>query len=253
MEFVGINNFKLIYADPLFWTSIKNTLIIGVLGTLPQMIIGVILAFALNSALIRFRNAFRVAIFLPYVTSVVAVAIIFGVIFSNQEFGLANLILSWFNIDPVTWRADYWGTKTGIAVMIFWRWVGYNTIIFLAGMQSIPNDLYEAAKIDGATVWQQITYITIPMIKPFIIFAVFMGTIGALQVFTEPLIFLGRNLREEGITVVAYLWREAFVSNFFGSASAVAITLFFIIMVFSGINLWLTSRLGRSKKVGGKA
>ena len=245
MEFVGLRNFELILGDALFWKSLSNTLIIGILGTVPQLIVAILLAFALNSAIVRFKNFFRVSIFLPYVTSTVAVAIVFGIMFNNQDFGLINIVIGWFGIDPVSWGTTEWGVKVAIATMIFWRWVGYNTIIYLAGLQSIPYDLYEAAKIDGATVYQQIRYITIPMLKPVIIFTVFLSTIGSLQIFAEPLVFLGRTFREEGMTVVLYLWREAFVNMAFGPASATALILFVIIILFSSINMYIANRIGK--------
>lgn len=252
MEYVGFNNFIIIFNDPLFWKSLYNTIMIGLMGTAPQLIVALLLAFALNSALIKFKGLFRLAIFLPYVTSIVAVAIVFSVIFSNQDSGLVNSILGIFGIEPVTWTRSEWGTKVAIATMVFWRWVGYNTIIYLAGMQSIPNDLYEAAKIDGASLRQQIMHITIPMLKPFILFTVFTATIGALQIFAEPHIFQGRGGRPEGISVVLYLYRDAFSSNFFGTASATAIVLFFIIIIFSSLNMYFANRIGRSSKVGAK-
>ncbi|WP_227394856.1 carbohydrate ABC transporter permease [Jeotgalibacillus aurantiacus] len=247
MTFNGINNFTIIFNDPIFWKSIYNTVVIGLLGTVPQLIVAFLLAYALNAQALRFKNTFRVAIFMPYVTSIVAVAILFSIIFNSQSFGLVNSILGVFGVDPIVFTQSEWGAKIAIATMIFWRWVGYNTIIYLAGMQSISSDLYEAAKIDGATLSQQLRYITLPMLKPFILFTVFMGTIGSLQIFTEPLIFFGGNLREEGITVVAYLYRDAFENNFFGTASATAIVLFGIIMIFSVLNLLITNRLGRGK------
>jgi cellobiose transport system permease protein len=250
MEFTGWRNFQFIFSDPVFYSSIKNTFLIGIMGTAPQIVAALFLAFALNSQLIRFRNTFRTMVFLPYITSIVAVAIIFGVVFNNQPFGFANYFLSLFDISPIRWNAEYWPVKIAIATMVFWRWVGYNTIIFLAGMQSIPKELYEAAKIDGATVFQQIRLITIPMLKPIIMFVVFTATIGSFQLFTEPLIFLGRGLREEGITIVAYLWRDAFIYNSFGTASAAAIVLFFIIITLTAVNLLITNRIGRSKNIG---
>ncbi|ADU28949.1 carbohydrate ABC transporter permease [Evansella cellulosilytica] len=249
MTYAGLRNFEIIFNDSVFFSSILNTFLIGIMGTFPQIIAALLLAFALNSALIRFRNTFRTLIFLPYITSIVAVAIIFGLLFNSQPFGLFNFILSNFGVDPIRWNAEYWPVKIAISTMVFWRWVGYNTIIFLAGMQSIPKDLYEAAKIDGATVGQQIRLITLPMLRPILLFVVFTATIGAFQLFTEPLIFLGRGLREEGITMVAYLWRDAFIYNSFGTASAAAIVLFFIIIVLTAINLFITNRVGRSKKV----
>ncbi|QTN00457.1 ABC transporter permease subunit [Sediminibacillus dalangtanensis] len=245
MEFVGLQNFRFVLSDPIFWKSLFNTAAIGIIGTLPQLIIGIILAYALNSALLKFKSFFRVSIFMPYVTSTVAVAIVFGVMFNSQDFGLVNVVLNWLGFDSVSWSTSEWGVKIAISTMVFWRWVGYNTIIYLAGLQGIPNDLYEAAKIDGASIRQQIQYITIPMLKPIIILTVFLSTIGAMQLFTEPLVFLGRSFREEGITVVLYLYREAFSNMAFGTASATAIILFFIIIVLSSINVFFTNRIGR--------
>lgn len=245
MEFVGFQNFKWILTDSLFWTSLSNTLIIWVIGTLPQIIIGIVLAYALNSALIKMKTLFRVSIFMPYVTSTVAVAIVFGIMFNNQDFGLFNSILGIFDVEPVSWGTSFWGVKIAISTMVFWRWIGYNTIIYLAGLQGIPNELYEAADIDGATVRQKIQYISIPMLRPILILIVFTSTIGALQLFTEPLIFLGSNARQEGITVVLYLYREAFSNLAFGPASATAIILFFIILIMSTINVFVANRIGK--------
>lgn len=245
MEYIGFQNFKWILTDSMFWTSLSNTLIMWVLGTLPQLVIGIVLAYALNSALIKMKTFFRASIFMPYVTSTVAVAIVFGIMFNAQDFGLMNVIIGWFGMDAVSWETNVWGVKIAISTMVFWRWIGYNTIIYLAGLQGIPNELYEAADIDGATIRQKIQYVTIPMLRPIVILLVFTSTIGALQLFTEPLIFLGRGAREEGITVVLYLYREAFSNLAFGPASATAIILFFIILIISSINVFVANRIGR--------
>src|SRR5690625_1822726 len=135
MEYIGWQNFKWILTDKIFWTSLSNTLIMWVLGTLPQVVIGIILAYALNSVLIKLKTIFRVSIFLPYVTSTVAVAIVFGVMFNSQDFGLINSILGFFGFNPISWSTSNWGVKIAISTMVFWRWVGYNTIIYLAGLQ----------------------------------------------------------------------------------------------------------------------
>src|SRR5699024_3359009 len=178
MEYIGFQNFKWILTDSLFWTSLSNTLIMWILGTLPQLIIGIVLAYALNSALIKMKTFFRVSIFMPYVTSTVAVAIVFGIMFNSQDFGLINSIIGMFGIDAVSWETNSWGVKIAISTMVFWRWIGYNTIIYLAGLQGIPDDLYEAADIDGATIRQKIQYVTIPMLRPIVILLVFTSTIG---------------------------------------------------------------------------
>ncbi|MFC7322508.1 carbohydrate ABC transporter permease [Halobacillus campisalis] len=250
MDFVGLRNFTVVLQDPLFWKSLYNTVIIGLMGTAPQLIVGLILAYFLNMAAVRFTNFFRVTIFMPYITSMVAVALVFGVFFSSNETALANYVIGWFGIDPVSWKTSEWGAKFAISLMVFWRWVGYNTIIYLAGLQSIPKHLYEAATIDGANKVQQFMHITIPLLKPFILLTVFMATVGALQLFAEPTVFLGSSAftRDEAMTVVMYLYRDAFNLGSFGTASATAILLLIIIVGAAALNTWLTSGAGRRKK-----
>lgn len=252
MEYVGLSNFTVVLQDPLFWKSLYNTVIIGLMGTAPQLIVGIVLAYFLNLAVIRFTNFFRVTIFMPYITSMVAVALVFGVFFSSNETALANYVIGLFGLDPVSWKTSEWGAKIAIALMVFWRWVGYNTIIYLAGLQSISKDLYEAATIDGANKIQQFIYITIPLLKPFIILTVFMSTVGALQLFAEPTVFLGSSAfsRDEAMTVVMYLYRDAFNLGSFGTASATAVLLLIIIISAAAINTWLTSGIGNKKKRG---
>lgn len=252
MSFVGMNNFKVVLEDPLFWKALYNTIMMGLIGTAPQIVVGIILAILLNVAFLRFRSFFRVTIFMPYITSMVAVALIFSVIFSNHESSLANYVLGLFGAEPVSWATSEWGTKIAISIMVFWRWVGYNTIIYLAGIQSIPNDVYEAATIDGASKFQQVIHITLPLLKPFIILTVFFSTVGALQLFSEPTVFLGAAAftRDEAMTVVMYLYRDAFKLQSFGTASATAIILLVIIVIFAAINTYLTSGIGKKRRRG---
>ncbi len=247
---MGLDNFRVVLEDPIFWKSVYNTIVMGLMGTAPQIVVGIVLAFLLNLTFLRFKNFFRITIFMPYITSMVAVALIFSVLFSNHESSLANYLLGLFGFDPVNWSTSEWGTKIAISIMVFWRWVGYNTIIYLAGIQSISNDLYEAATIDGANKFQQLLYITMPLLKPFIILTVFFSTVGALQLFSEPTIFLGTGAftRDEALTVVMYLYRDAFKLQSFGTASATAIILLVIIMFFATINTLITSGNGRKKK-----
>lgn len=255
MSFAGLANFKIVLEDPIFWKSVYNTIVMGILGTAPQLVVGIILAYLLNLTFLKFKNFFRVTIFMPYITSMVAVALIFSVLFSNHDSSLANFVMTHlFGLDPVQWGTSEWGTKIAISIMVFWRWVGYNTIIYLAGIQSIPNDLYEAATIDGANKFQQLMHITMPMLKPFIILTVFTSTVGAMQLFSEPTVFLGRDAftRNEAMTIVMYLYRDAFRLQSFGTASATAVILLVIITVFALINTLLTSGYGRKKR-GGKA
>jgi len=249
MTFNGLRNFELIFTDPIFIESIWNTFIIGIISSVPQLIMAIILAFVLNSKLLRLKNFFRVSYFLPYITSVVAVTLIFKIIFSNHETGLVNILLSGLGFKTISWTTHYWGIKIAISVMIIWRWVGFNAIIYLAGLQSIPNELYEVATIDGASQVQQLRHISIPLLRPAITFTVFTSTIGSLQLFTEPLIFLTKNnIRQEGITMVLYLYRDAFERSNFGKASATSIVLFLIIVIVASFNYYLSNKIGTRRR-----
>lgn len=243
-EFIGFQNYQSLFTDPTFWQALGNTFSIWVISTIPQLFLALILAFILNQAFIKGREFFRLAVFLPNITSLVAVSIIFGAIFGEQ-YGILNYFLSFFGIEPINWKASYLGTHFAISSMVMWRWTGYNAVIYLAALQSIPKDLYEAAKIDGANKIQQFFMITIPMIRPMIIFTVILSTIGGMQIFTEPLMFSGAGggASKQGLTLTLYLYEEAFVRNSFGYASAIAWVLFVIIVLFSVINLFITRRI----------
>jgi cellobiose transport system permease protein len=243
-EYIGFQNYKWLFTDPTFWKALGNTLSIWVISTLPQLFLALVFAFILNQTFLKGKQFFRLAVFLPNITSVVAVAIIFGAIF-GQEYGILNYFLSLFGIEPFNWQASYFGTHVAIASMVMWRWTGYNAIIYLAALQSIPKDLYEAATIDGASKTQQFFNITIPMIRPMIIFTVILSTIGGMQIFAEPLMFSGAGggSLKQGLTMTLYLYEEAFARNSFGYASAIAWVLFLIIVVFSLVNQFITNRI----------
>lgn len=254
MTFVGLDNFKFILGDKTFWTSFSNTLLMGVMGTIPQLILALLLAVVLNSAVTKFKSIFRVVYFMPNITSIVAVTLIFSAIFANR--GMVNSLLNWLGMESMSWNTDWWGVKIAISTMVFWRWLGYNMIIYLSGLQSVPVDLYEAARIDGAGRIQRLVHITIPLLKPFIMFTVLTSTIGSLQLFTEPHVFLGQSgtgsTRIEGITMVIYLYSEAFKTYFFGTAAATAVILFVITILFSVTNMWLGNKMSGSGAGGGQ-
>ncbi|MEK4236647.1 MULTISPECIES: carbohydrate ABC transporter permease [Paenibacillus] len=254
MKFVGMKNYELVTSDPTFWISFSNTLIMGLLGTVPQILLALLIAVLLNSGMTRFKKTFRVLFFMPNITSIVAVTLVFSTLFGNN--GMLNWMLSGLGLDSVAFNSGWWGVKIAISTMVMWRWTGYNAIIFLSGLQSIPTDLYEAARIDGANRRQQLTFITLPLLKPFIVFVTLLSTIGALQLFTEPYVFLGQSgtgsTRQEGITMVTYLYSEAFRNGFFGTAAATAVLLFVVTIIFSVLNMLVSSRMGGDTG-GGKA
>ncbi|MGV2794757.1 ABC transporter permease subunit, partial [Clostridium perfringens] len=149
-------------------SSFTNPLSLGVLGTGPQWSVAHLGAVMLNSALNKFKNTFRILYFMPNITSIVAVTLVFSTMFGNN--GMVNWLLNNLGMESVPFNSGWWGVKIAISTMVMWRWMGYNAIIFLSGLQSIPTDIYEAAKIDGASRGQQLIYITLPLLRPFIIF-----------------------------------------------------------------------------------
>jgi cellobiose transport system permease protein len=247
--FIGLANYRELLGDSYFWNAVLNTFGIWVLSTVPQLAIALGLAHLLNTKL-RARLLFRMSILLPQVTSLVAVALIFTQLFS-RDYGAINYVLGLVGIDPVDWEAGRISSWVALSVMVTWRWAGYNALLYLAAMQSIPDELYEAAAIDGAGRWRQFIHITVPSIRPTIIFTVIVSTIGGLQLFTEPYLFqplknaaTGGSARQYQ-TVSMYLYEKAFGSTQFdfGYAAAIAWCLFLLIAVVSLVNFLVIRRI----------
>jgi len=249
MKYVGLEQFRYLLTDNAFWRSLLNTLEIWVISTIPMLFIAMVIAVLLNSN-VRFRGFYRVAYFIPNITSLVAIAIIFGSVFANS-YGLFNAFLHAVGLSEVQWLSDPWGIRVAIAVMVIWRWTGYNAIIYLAGLQALPGDLFEAARIDGASAIQTFFRITVPMMRPIILFTVITSTIGGMQIFTEPQVLLpnpvadGGGPGNAGQTVVLYLYQQAFDNNQFGYGAAIGWGLFIVLIIFSIINWRLVQRPGR--------
>ncbi|MCS7484076.1 carbohydrate ABC transporter permease [Umezawaea endophytica] len=246
--FVGLDNYTTLFGDPDFWNAVGNTLGMLVLATVPQLLLALVLASLLNQKL-RGLTFLRMGVVLPIVTSVAAVGIVFSQIF-DRDAGMANGLLGLFDIAPVDWRADKWSSWTAISTMVNWRWTGYNALIYLAAMQAIPRELYEAATVDGASKVRQFRSITVPMIRPAVIFTVIMSTIAGTQLFTEPLIFgqggfaiSGGSLRQFQ-TLSMYMFEKAFRDFDYGYGSAVAWMIFLLITLLGVVNFLIT-RKGR--------
>ncbi|KAB2341146.1 sugar ABC transporter permease [Actinomadura rudentiformis] len=252
MEFVGLQNFRFMVKDSLFWQSLTNTFAIWFLSTIPMLLLALVLAAMLNSS-VRFGGFYRVAYFIPNVTSIVAIAIFFGSVFANQV-GLVNVVLQWLHVGTVGWLTDSFAIKLVISALITWQWTGYNAIIYLAGMQAISSELYEAARIDGAGPVKCFLKITLPLLRPVILFTVIMSAIGGMQTFTEPQVLFGTvdatnpdtgGPGHAGLTTVLYLYREAFNFNQLGYGAAIAWALFLVILLFTVINWRLIAGSGR--------
>jgi cellobiose transport system permease protein len=248
-HFVGLLNFTNLIHDSYFWNAVENTLGIWLIATVPQLLIALWLAHLLNTKL-RARTFFRMAVLLPQVTSLVAVALIFTQLFSRQ-YGLVNYGLGAFGVSQIDWESGRLSSWIALSVMVTWRWAGYNALIYLAAMQGIPDELYEAAAIDGAKPWKQFWNVTVPMLRPTIIFTVIVSTIGGLQLFTEPYLFeplkqgaTGGSARQYQ-TVVMYMYEKAFAGTQFnfGYAAAIGWALFLLIAVISVINLLIVRRI----------
>ncbi|MFC5647880.1 carbohydrate ABC transporter permease [Paenibacillus solisilvae] len=242
MQSVGFNNFVYMFKDPSFWQVLINNVAIWLLANGPMLVIALVVAFVINMSIVKFKGIFRIAYFLPNITAMVAVVIIFQSMFGN-EYGLINYFLEKLGLDKIAWFNSSAGVRVVIAAMIGWRYMGYNAVIFLSGLQRIPKDLYEAANLDGATTFQTFTKITIPMLRPIILFSVMMSTIGGFQIFTEPQVLAGNQSPYPGSdTIVLYMFREGFIYQNYGYAAAVSWVLFIIIGIISVLNWKLFNR-----------
>ena len=244
-EFIGLDNYKDVVASPSFTKALRNTFSIFLLSSVPQVIIAIVLAYMLDANL-RAKTFWRMGVLVPYVVAPVAVSLIFGKLFADSS-GLVNSLLGIIGIDPIGWHKSAFWSHVAIASMVNFRWTGYNALIFLAAMQAIPRETYEAAIIDGADRVKRFFHVTIPMLRPTIIFVVITSTIGGLQIFDEPRMFdtmgLGGASRQ-WMTMTMYLYELGWGPQVsFGRASAVAWLLFLIIVGVGIVNFLITRRI----------
>lgn len=213
MHFLGLGNYISLFKDTLFWKALSNTLFIGIVAHIPILLGGLILAYILNSKLVKGQNIFKTIYFMPMVTSSVAISIIFQNFFGNN-YGIVNYFLSMFGVKPINWLAgDGALIKVAVIIMFSWKWIGWNMVIYLAGMQGISNDIYEAARIDGASHSKLVFKIVIPLLKPIILFTLIQSSIGMFNLFTEPFMLTGSNWNggpnNGGLTLMMYLLNKA--------------------------------------------
>ncbi|MBD3296674.1 MAG: ABC transporter permease subunit, partial [Candidatus Omnitrophica bacterium] len=240
-KFVGLANYKaILFDDPLFWTAMRNTLIY-VLGSVPVGIcLSLMLAVAIDQK-IKFKNFFKSIFFLPTVTAIVAVSVIWKWLYAGEKYGLFNYIMLQVGLQPVDWLASPSWTLPSIIIMSVWAGMGYNMILFLAGLQTIPHVMYEAAEIDGAGFWRKFVNVTLPLLKPTIVFVSMMSFIFSFQVFEQVYIMTGGQGGIGGVlncalTIVAYLYDKGFQKFQMGYASALAYIIFICIFILTMIN-----------------
>ena len=243
-------NFMWVWHQPIFWTALRNSFSIFLISTIPQLCLALILAAILDLHL-RAKTFWRMGVLLPYVIAPSAAAIIFAQMFSDQM-GFFNTVLGWLGLPTVHWHASTLASHIAIATIVNFRWTGYNTLILLAAMQAIPRDVYEAAVVDGASRLRQFFSVTIPLLRPTLIFVILTSTIGGLQIFDEVQMFSeGSNFggsNNQFMTVSLLLWRTGFLQTTpgqpnMGRAAAIAWYLFLIVVAIALINFWLTRRI----------
>lgn len=230
LRVTGLDNYKKLLNEPLFWTALKNTFYFVVVGGPLSVAASLGAALLLNSKLIKYKSIFRMIYFLPVVTTLVAVSIVWRY-FYHPRFGLLNYILSFIGLGPFDWLGDPNLAMPAIIILAVWKNFGYNMIIFIAGLQNIPEDLYEAASIEGATAWQQFKHITIPQLAPTTLFISVITMIGYFQLFAEPYVMTQGGPLNSTLSIVLYMYQEGFRWWNIGYSTAIAFALFIIILI----------------------
>ncbi|WP_249315819.1 sugar ABC transporter permease [Bacillus sp. FJAT-49711] len=236
LEFVGLDNYTRLFSDPTFIAAIKNTFIYLIIQVPIMIILALILSVLLNNPKLKFKGFFRTAIFLPAVTSLVAYSIIFKYLFGMD--GIINQFLMNISLisNPIPWLTDPVLAKITIIIAITWRWTGYNMIFYLSGLQNVDQSIYEAAKIDGANAFQVFTKITIPILKPIILFTSITSTIGTLQIFDEIMNITKGGPGNSTVSISQYIYNLSFkYSPDFGYAAAVSFVIVILIVIFSSL------------------
>lgn len=228
--FAGTANYERLAGDPLFWTALRNTALIMVVQVPLMLGIAIALAVAFNSPLLKLKAFFRLGFFLPMVTGLVAYGILFGVLL-NPQGGLVNWFLGLFGVPEIPWLTDTLWARIAVGLALTWHYTGYNAVIYLARLQALPQDHYDAASVDGAGAWRRFWHVTLPGLRPVLLLTVVMSTIGTLQLFDEPYVLTGGGPDNATLTLGMYLYMNGFRYFDFGYASAIAYALAVIIAI----------------------
>jgi cellobiose transport system permease protein len=247
---IGLDNYRDLLTNKFFWNAFKNTITIGIISTVPQLCMALGIAHLLNYR-IRGRTFFRVAILMPYATSLAAATVIFLELFDKNagiiNWGLQHVL----HLPAIDWQGSKWPSQVAVSAIVTWRWTGYNALIYLAGMQSIDYSLYEAAAIDGASRWRQFLHVTLPGLRPTILFTIVVSTIGATQLFGEPLLYDPTGQPNGGTsnqyqTLGLLMYQQGWAYDRLGLAAATAWTMFVIIILAVLLNVSLTRLRARA-------
>lgn len=233
--YVGFANYERLLHDTFFYQTIGNTLIIWIFSIVPQLIIALLLALILNEKFIKGKHFFRAVFYFPHIITPITLGVMFALMFDWQT-GSINMLLMKIGVihDPVHWFNNPWWSRIIAASVICWQYFGFNLIVFIAGMQSIPTEVFEAAEVDGASKSQVAWRITLPLLRPVFLFTLITSVIGGLQLFDAPLM-LGDGPGNTGRTMIMYLYETAFKSFDYSYGAAIAYGIFIIIMIFTAI------------------
>ncbi|MCL7747686.1 carbohydrate ABC transporter permease [Halalkalibacter alkaliphilus] len=245
VTFIGLRNYTRII-NPTFFTALQNTTVYMILTVVILVSLPMLLAVLLNSKVVKFRILFRTALFLPALTSVIVAGMVFRLMFAESDTAVANQILNWIGLESVDWRYNAWSGMFLMVVLASWRWMGINILYFLAALQNVPKELYEAAEIDGARALQKFFYVTLPFLKPVTIFVATISIIGGFRMFEESFVFwTSGSPGNIGLTIVGYLYQEGIQKNDMGFGAAIGVVLMLIIFVISLTQLFLTGAFKR--------
>ncbi|MBS4219233.1 sugar ABC transporter permease [Bacillus sp. FJAT-49711] len=246
VTFVGLSNYRRIF-NPTFYKALSNTSIYVVLTVVILVIVPIILAVLLDSKFVKFKTTFRASLFLPALTSTIVAGMIFRLMFGETNSAVGNQIIGLFGFAPIEWKYHAWSGMFLMVVLCCWRWMGVNILYFLAALQNIPDELYEAADIDGATRFQKFRFVTLPFLKPITIFVATISVIGGFRMFEESFVYwTAGSPGNIGLSVVGYIYQQGIQQNDMGFGAAIGVVLMIIIFIVSVIQLLLTGAFKRS-------
>jgi multiple sugar transport system permease protein len=237
-RFIGLGNYRVLLADPLFWTALRNTAYYVVIGGPLSVLVSLAAAVLINARLTRWKPFFRSALFAPWVTTLVAVALVWRYIY-HPQYGLLNASLGLLGIGPIDWLGNPRWAMPAIILMSVWKNFGYNMLILLAGLQSIPEQLYEAAALDGAGAWHRFRHVTLPLLGPTFVFVGVVTMIAAIQIFSEPYVMTQGGPLKSTLTLVLFMYEQGFRWWRLGFAAAVAVVLSLLTLAGTAVQLRL--------------
>ncbi len=248
-NFIGLDNYSRLFKDLTFYIAIRNSFTYTILTLILLILLPLMFACMFNSRTMIGQNIFKSLLFIPILTSVVVAGITFRFMFNSTDMALANSIVKLFGGDKIQWLSLRWSAMAVMVILCFWRWVGINTIYFLAGLKQIPDELYEAADIDGANAWNKFRYVSLPSIRPTMIYVLTISIYGGLSMITEYLMLWGGKSSPQniGLTIVGYIYQKGINQNNMGYASSIGLILLLVVLAINLVMLRATGMFGKEK------